>query len=168
MSSLFPFSAMAARSTSITLGEVSTTGPGSGSETAGAPLLPGSEEEAPGVRLPISGKSSPMAFFTGKIMCFTSSRSMVNIPSCSTWSSMLVSTLYREAGVRSPFQGRRVTPIPKIWQSTQAPKITAAKRISNRSKPGKPLPKMHSRIEGSSRIRRMGMERITVEKITSA
>ena len=43
---------------------------------------------------------------------FTSSLSDVNIPSCSTWSSILVSMRYSCFGVRSPFQGRWTTPRP--------------------------------------------------------
>ena len=83
MSSFAPFSARAARSTSITLGEVSVTGVGS----AVWELLPEDallEEPPGGVRISIPLKSLPMVFFTGMIMCLTSSRSMVSRPSCST------------------------------------------------------------------------------------
>ena len=42
------------------------------------------EDPPGGVRISIPLKSLPMVFFTGMIMCLTSSRSMVSRPSCST------------------------------------------------------------------------------------
>ena len=78
---------------SSTLGEVSTTGTGSPVWEL-SPVETSPPEELPGgVRVPMPLKSLSRLFLGGNSMCFTSSRSMVNMPSCSTWSSTLVSTL---------------------------------------------------------------------------